>query len=107
MPVKDREVIINLDENIRIVYLRSSVRPVEYAVLLQKQELKGPKTVIVADNSHEGRRIGDGIDEHHCHRYVDDEKQPAEPLPFSVTDANDAMAKVIRWFTSDWKELVS
>lgn len=89
----------------RIVYLRSSARPVEYALLLQRRVPSGWKTAIVADNSHEGRRKDAG--EHHCHRYVNDKKQPPESLPFNVIDSNDAMAKVIRWFKSEWKELTS
>ena len=47
------------------------------------------------------------VDEHHCHRYLDGEKQSADPLPFDVSDTNDAMAKIIGWFTENWRELTS
>lgn len=109
MPTKDRGIPIYLGDRAkaRILYLRSSARPVEYAVLLQRLEVAGWKTLIVADNSHKEGHREEGIGEHHCHRYVDDEKQPAQPLPFPVTDTNDAMAKVIQWFEDDWKELIS
>jgi hypothetical protein len=43
----------------------------------------------------------------HCHRYLEGEKQPAEPLPFEVSYTNDAMAKVIDWFAENWTELIS
>lgn len=56
----------------------------------------------MADNSHVDRHV----DEHHWHRYLDGEKQSAEPLPFAVSDANDAMAKVIRWLAENWTELI-
>jgi hypothetical protein len=46
------------------------------------------------------------VDEHHCHLYVDGEKQPAEPLPFAVSDTNGAMGKIIDWFTDKWTELI-
>lgn len=78
----------------------------EYALLLQKRSTAGWRTVLVADNSHEGKQYSD-IDEHHYHRYVGGEKQPAEPLPFPVVDTNDAMAKVMQWFKSEWEELIS
>jgi len=57
----------------------------------------------VADNSHADRHV----DEHHCHRYREGEKQPAEPLPFEASDTNDAMAKIIDWFAENWMELIS
>lgn len=80
-----------------------SARPVDYAILLQVRGAKGWETRIVADNSHADRHV----DEHHCHRYLEGEKQPAEPLPFEVSDTNDAMAKVIDWFAENWTELIS
>ncbi len=76
-------------------------------MLLQTRGPAGWKTVIVADNSHAGELSDAGTDEHHCHRYGDDEKQPAESLPFQVTNTNDAMAKVIQWFKAEWRELIS
>ena len=90
-------------ENAQIVYRRSSVRPVEYAIMLQVRGAKGWETRIVADNSHADRHV----DEHHCHRYVDGQKQPAERLPFKVSNTNDAMAKIIEWFAENWSELTS
>jgi len=90
-------------ENAQIVYRRSSARPVEYAILLQIRSADGWQTRIVADNSHADRHV----DEHHCHRYFGGEKQPAEPLPFKVSDTNDAMAKIIKWFAENWSELTS
>jgi hypothetical protein len=88
---------------LRVVYRRSGARPVEYAILLQVRGAKGWETRVVADNSHADRHI----DEHHCHRYLASEKQPAEPLPFKVSNTNDAMAKVIDWFAKNWTELIS
>jgi hypothetical protein len=102
---KDRESAhpIAGTEDAQIVYRRSSARPVEYAILLQVRGARGWETRIVADNSHADRHV----DEHHCHRYLDGKKQPAEPLPFRVASANDAMAKVIDWFAENWTELTS
>jgi hypothetical protein len=102
---KDRESVLPIagTENAQIVYRRSSARPVEYAILLQVRKAKGWETRIVADNSHADRHV----DEHHRHRYLDGEKQAAEPLPFNVSDTNEAMAKVIDWFAENWSELTS
>lgn len=104
MATKDREIALPIagTEDLQILYRRSSARPVEYAVLLQVRDPKGWKTRVVADNSH----VDQHIDEHHFHRYVDEERQPAEPLPFDVAGTNDAMAKVIRWFADDWRGLI-
>lgn len=90
-------------ENAQIVYRRSSARPIEYAILLQVHTPGGWETRIVADNSHVDRHV----DEHHCHRYLDGEKQLAESLPFEVSDTNDAMARIIEWFGESWSELIS
>jgi hypothetical protein len=102
---KDRESVhpIPDEEDSQIIYRRSSARPIEYAVLLQVRGPNGWETRIVADNSHADRHI----DEHHCHRYLGGKKQPAEPLPFDVSDTNDAMAKIIGWFAENWRELTS
>jgi hypothetical protein len=101
---KDRESIhpVSGAEDAQIVYLRSSDRPVEYAIMLQIRGAEGWETRVVADNSHVDRHV----DEHHWHRYLDGEKQSAEPLPFAVFDTNDAMAKVIRWLAENWTELI-
>lgn len=94
---------ISETDEAQIVYRRSSARPVEYAIMLQVRGTSGWETRVVADNSHADRHV----DEHHCHRYLGSQKQPAEPLPFSVADTNDAMAKVIDWFAENWTELTS
>jgi hypothetical protein len=101
---KDRESVhpVAGTEDVQIVYRRSSARPVEYAILLQVRTAKGWETRIVADNSHADRHV----DEHHWHRYLEGEKQAEESLPFQVADANDAMAKVIRWFADNWTKLI-
>jgi hypothetical protein len=100
---KDRESVhpVPGTDDAQIVYLRSSARPVEYAIMLQVRGVEGWETQVVADNSHSDRHV----DEHHWHRYLDGQKQPAEPLPFAVSDSNDAMAKVIRWLAENWTEL--
>jgi hypothetical protein len=102
---KDRESVHPLagTEEVQIVSRRSSVRPVEYAILLQVRASKGWETRIVADNSHTDRHI----DEHHCHRYLEGEKQAEESLPFPVSGTNGAMAKIIGWFADNWRELIS
>jgi hypothetical protein len=102
---KDRESVhpIPGTEDAQIVYRRSSTRPVEYAILLQVRTPNGWETRIVADNSHADRHV----DEHRCHRYLDGEKQLAEPLPFKVSDTNDAMGRIIEWFGENWSELIS
>jgi len=102
---KDRESVhpVAGTDDVQIVYRRSTARPVEYAILLQVRDAKSWKTRIVADNSHANHHV----DEHHCHRYLEGEKQPAEPLPFEVAGTNDAMAKVIGWFAENWTELIS
>lgn len=93
---KDRESVhpVAGSEDVQIVYRRSSERPFEYAILLQVRTEKGWQTRVVADNSHVDRNVA----EHHWHRYLRGEKQPSEPLPFEVSSANDAMAKIIEWF---------
>lgn len=105
MSKKDRESVhpVSGSEDVQIVYRRSGARPVEYAILLQVRSATGWQTRIVADNSHSDRHV----DEHHYHRYREGEKQAAEPLPFEVSEANDAMAKIIGWFADDWRELIS
>ena len=102
---KDRESVhpIAGTDEVQIVYRRSSARPVEYAILLQVRRPNGWETRVVADNSHADRHV----DEHHYHRYLEGEKQPAEPLPFEASDTNDAMAKIIDWFAENWTELIS
>jgi hypothetical protein len=102
---KDRESVHPIPDgvDVQIIYRRSSARPVEYAILLQVRGPKDWETRVVADNSHADRHV----DEHHCHRYLGGEKQPAEPLPFDVSGTNDAMAKIIGWFTENWRELTS
>lgn len=102
---KDRESVHPIPgaEDAQIVYRRSSARPVEYAILLQIHGAKGWETRMVADNSHADRHV----DEHHCHRYLGGKKLPADPLPFDASDTNDAMAKIIDWFTENWRELTS
>jgi hypothetical protein len=100
---KDRESIhpVSGADDVQIVYLRSSARPVEYAIMLQIRGAKGWETRLVADNSHVDRHV----DEHHWHRYLDGKKQPAEPLPFAISDTNDAMARIICWLAENWTEL--
>ena len=104
---KDREFIKRLAGHVRVVVLRSTARPVEYAILLQRRGKDGWETVIGVDNAHEGERRNKDIDDHHCHVYSEGSKQSPESLPFDVSDANDAMAKAIRWFVDDWEELIS
>jgi hypothetical protein len=102
---KDRESVhpVAGSEDVQIVYRRSAERPFEYAILLQVRAADGWRTRVVADNSHVDRNVA----EHHWHRYIRGEKQPSEPLPFEVSDANDAMGKIIAWFAKDWTELIS
>lgn len=102
---KDRESVhpVAGSEDVQIFYRRSAERPFEYAILLQVRTADGWQTRVVADNSHEDRNVA----EHHWHRYIRGEKQPSEPLPFDVSDANDAMGKIIAWFAKDWTELIS
>lgn len=100
-------MILPISATVRIVYMRSSAYPYEYAVMLQIHNGGGWETMIVADNSHEGERRDDAVDDHHCHRYADGQKQSPESLPYTATDANDAMAKAIRWFADEWEELIS
>jgi hypothetical protein len=102
---KDRESIhpIAGTEKAQIFYRRSNERPYEYAILLQIKTEKGWQTRVVADNSHVDRNVA----EHHWHRYRRGEKQPSQPLPFAVSNTNDAMGKVIEWFAKNWTELIS
>jgi hypothetical protein len=101
---KDRETVHPAvgTRDVQIVFRRSSHRPIEYAILLQARTEKGWQTRAVADNSHSDRNV----DEHHWHRYLRGEKQPSEPLPFEVSDPNDAMWKIIDWFSKGWPELI-
>ena len=104
---KDREIVLQISEQVRIVYMRSSAYPYEYAVMLQTHNGEGWETKIIADNSHEGERRDESVDDHHCHRYADGKKRSPESLPFKVSDANEAMAKAIEWFADEWEELIS
>ena len=104
---KDREHPLWITEEVRILYKRSSAHPVEYAIMLQIHNGDGWETVISVDNSHEGERRDETVDDHHCHVYSKGAKQSAEALPFEVADTNDAMAKAIQWFADEWEELIS
>ncbi|MDQ2676380.1 MAG: hypothetical protein M3Y34_06180 [Actinomycetota bacterium] len=104
---KYREIIFPMTEDVQILYMRSSARPVEYVVMLQMRDGDGWKTVLSVDNSHEAERRDTSVDDHHCHRYIGDKKRSPEPLPFAVVDTNDAMAKAIQWFADDWEALIS
>jgi hypothetical protein len=87
--------------------MRSTAHPVEYAILLQRRAEDDWETVVGVDNSHEGERRNQDVDDHHCHVYSGGAKQSPESLPFNVADTNDAMAKAIRWFADEWEELIS
>lgn len=102
---KDRETIHPAEgtRDVQIVFRRSSHRPIEYAILLQVRTRQGWRTIASADNSHADRNV----DEHHWHRYLRGEKQPSEPLPFEVSSTNDAMWRILDWFSNDWPELIS
>ncbi len=71
--------------------------------MLRVREGSEMNTVASIDNSHERG----GVDTHHLHRYIRRQKQPPEPLPFSVSDTNDAMNKAIEWFADNWEDLAS
>jgi hypothetical protein len=105
--MKDREMVLPINESVRILYRRSSSYPYEYAVMLQVRDGDGWETVIVCDNSHEGERRDDSVDDHHFHRYSGGKKRSPQPLPFEASTTNDAMAKAIEWFADDWEELIS
>jgi hypothetical protein len=87
---------------VEILYLRSSARPVRYAIVLRAVINDEWTAVASIDNSHER----DGVDVHHLHRYVDGQKQPPEPLPFAATDANDAMIKAVDWLAENREEFL-
>jgi len=103
--VKGRESVhpIAGAEDVQIVHRRLDTRPVEYAILLQVRRAKGWETGIVAGNFHVDRQV----EEPRCHRYIEGERQPAEPLPFEASDVEDATARIIDWFAEHWTELVS
>jgi hypothetical protein len=103
-PDKDRGVILPLVfGQAEILYLRSSTHPVKYAIVLRINRDGEWKTAVVVDNSHEGRP---DVDANHMHRYLDDQKQPPEPLPFPAVDANEAMFKAIDWMTDNWEDFL-
>ena len=101
---KDRrhEIVLGDGSRADILYLRTSSHPAEYALILRRIEGSERVAVICADNSH----LDHHVDGHHLHRYREDRKGPPEPLPFPVTDANDAMHKIIDWMADNWEELI-
>lgn len=101
---KDRTITLALAPGrAEIVYRRSSEHPVVYAIMLRVRKGDAMVTVVSIDNSHERS----GVDTHHLHRYIRNQKQPPEPLPFSVRDTNDAMNKAIAWLADNWEDLAS
>lgn len=100
---KDRQIrhVIVWDE-VDIIHLSGS-HDDEYALMLRIKRDGEWKTCVSVDNSHER----EGVDVHHMHRYPHGEKGEPEPLPFPVSDSNDARAKVIDWMTDNWGNLCS
>lgn len=99
---KDRRIILPLRPGVaEILYLRSSMRPLVYAVVLRRKSQGRWQAVVSIDNNHERA----GVDSHHLHRYIGGEKQEPESLPFSVVDTNDAMSKAIQWLADNWEDL--
>jgi hypothetical protein len=94
---KDRIRRRRLAENVRVVVERSSTHPVEYAIMLLVERNGVWRTVRTFDNAH-------GINEHHEHRYVGDEKQ--EP---TVTHGpvNEAMHAAEIKLVDGWSDIVS
>lgn len=95
--MKDRERIIVLSADVRVVFTRSSTHPVVYAITLIVTRSDGDHAVVVFDNTH-------APDEHHEHRYVGDEKQPPAVTRGAVNDAmHAALLKLMR----EWRDIVA
>jgi hypothetical protein len=92
---KDRRIVLDLAEDARIVFERSSAHPVEYAVLLLIFRDGKWHTVRAFDNAHD-------VEEHHEHRYVGDEKQP--PI-ITRGPVNQAMHNALYGLIENWRAI--
>lgn len=91
--MKDREWEQILSPDVRIVVRQSSAYPYEYAVSLRYRG----QTIRLFDNSH-------GVDEHHEHRYIGDQKQPPTISRGSV---DRAIAAAIARLVANWQGYVA
>jgi hypothetical protein len=95
-PVRDREIVRQPAADIKIVVRRSSAHPVEYSIMLVAHRDGQWWTVRTFDNSH-------GVEEHHEHRYLGNEKQPPTVIHGSV---NEAMGNALEKLLNEWPALV-
>ena len=101
---KDRESVhpVPGTDDAQIVYLRSSARPVEYAIMLQIRGAEGWETggswrTTPTATGTLTSTIGTATLTARSNRQ--------SPFRSLVSDSNDAMAKVIRWLAENWTEL--
>jgi hypothetical protein len=95
VPIKDRETIWELADEVFVFYRRSSSHPVEYAITLQLARDGVWHTICLFDNSH-------GVEEHHEHRYVGSCKQPPA---ITTGDVNVAMAAALNKLFTHWSQI--
>ncbi|HEX5853344.1 MAG TPA: hypothetical protein VFY36_09635 [Solirubrobacteraceae bacterium] len=93
---KDRNRRRRVARDVRIVVERSSVHPVEYAILLLVERGGVWHTVRTFDNAHVS-------DEHHEHCYVGSEKQP--PI-VTHGPSNEAMHAAEIKLLEGWSDIV-
>lgn len=96
MPIKDRSWTQGLVDGVVLVYERSSVHPLEYAITLRTWRDGCWHTIHLFDNAH-------AVEEHHEHRYVGGVKQPPR---ITEGPTNPAMAHAMSILISSWPEIV-
>ena len=95
--MKDREREYPLAPDVSVRITRSSVHPVDYAIVLVVLRDGEWKTVRTFDNAHDS-------EEHHEHAYVGDEKQTPVITRGSV---NDAMSAALLKLRDEWADIVN
>jgi hypothetical protein len=93
---KDRSRRRRVAHDVRIVVERSSVHPVEYAIVLLAERDGAWHTVRTFDNAH-------ATDEHHEHRYLGSEKQ--SPI-VAYGPPNGAMRAAEIKLLDSWRDIV-
>lgn len=93
---KDRTRRRLVARDVRIVVVRSSAHPVEYAIVLLVERGGVWHTVRTFDNAH-------ASDEHHEHRYLGSEKQP--PI-ITHGPLNEAMYAAEIKLLEGWSDIV-
>ncbi len=99
--MKDREHVLLLDFDVRVLVRRSSRHPPEYAIVLMALRNGRWRTVRTYDNAHR-------VEEHHEHRYAGDTKLPPSithgPVNKAMSAAESAILDGWRTMVDEWEQ---